>query len=80
MSNTPGPDPAETAGLTPGGEVRQGDTPPAEGSMSGGAGSNGPNMGPVSGNRTPMIIALSVLTVIVLMVAVFVGAQFYPSD
>ena len=80
MSDTPGPDPAETAGLQAGSGVDPGDTPPSEGSMSGAAGSDGPNMGPVSGNRTPMIIALSVLAVIVLMVAIFVGASFYPSN
>ncbi len=80
MSNTPGPDPAETAGLEPGGGVDPGDTPPIEGSISGTTGNDGPNKGPVNGNRTPMIIALSVLAVIVLMVAIFVGAQFYPSN
>ncbi len=37
------------------------------------------NVGPVSGNRTPMIIALSALAVIVLMVAALVGASFIPS-
>lgn len=79
MSSAAGPDPAETAGLLPGGGVDPGDTPPSEGSMSGAAGSHGPNMGPVSGNRTPMFITLGVLAVVVVMVAVFVGAQFFPS-
>jgi len=36
-------------------------------------------MGPVSGNRTPMFIALGALTLMVLMVAVLVGASFFPS-
>ena len=40
---------------------------------------NSPNMGPVSGNRTPMIITLSVLGLFVIMVAVIVGASFFPS-
>jgi hypothetical protein len=40
---------------------------------------NTPNMGPVSGNRTPMIIALSILAVFVIMIAVIVGASFIPS-
>lgn len=39
---------------------------------------NTPNMGPVSGNRTPMIIALSVLALFVVMVAILVGASFIP--
>ncbi len=41
---------------------------------------NTPNMGPVSGNRTPMIIALSVLAFMVLAVAIIAGASFFPSD
>jgi len=40
---------------------------------------NTPNMGPVSGNRTPMFITLAILAVFVLMVAVIVGASFFPS-
>lgn len=58
-----------------------GDTPPDAGSMSGAAGDahKAPNMGPVSGNRTPMIITLVVLGVFVLMVAVITGASFFPS-
>ena len=40
---------------------------------------NTPNMGPVSGNRTPMIITLAVLALFVVMVAVIVGASFIPS-
>ncbi len=78
----PGTDPAVAAGLEPGGGVRPGDTPPASDSMSGATGddrSNTPNMGPVSGNRTPMIITLSVLAVFVVMVAILVVASFLPS-
>jgi hypothetical protein len=62
--------------------VQPGDTPPNADSMSGAAGDdrkNTPNMGPVSGNRTPMIIALSVLALFVVMIAVIVGASFIPS-
>ena len=40
---------------------------------------NTPNMGPVSGNRTPMVIALTALAVIVVMFAVLVGASFIAS-
>jgi len=36
-------------------------------------------MGPVSGNRTPMFIALGALALMVIMVAVLVGASFFPS-
>jgi cytoskeletal protein RodZ len=36
-------------------------------------------MGPVSGNRTPMIITLSVLAVFVVMVAVLIVASFVAS-
>ncbi len=76
------PDPAVTAGLEPGGGVNPGETPPMADSMSGASGGarrDTPNMGPVSGNRTPMIIALSVLGLIVVMVAVLVGASFIAS-
>ena len=60
-----------TAGLEPGGGVQPGDTPPSADSMSGAVGDdrrNTPNMGPVSGNRTPMIITLSILALVVLAV------------
>ena len=82
-SDGPDPDPAVTAGLEPGGGVAPGDTSPDSDSMSGAVGDdrrNTPNMGPVSGNRTPMIIALSVLALFVIMVAVITGASFIPSD
>ena len=73
------PDPASTPGLEAGGGVQPGDTPPAAGSMSGTSpdAHKAPNMGPVSGNRTPMIITLSVLGVMVLMIAVLTGASFF---
>ena len=77
------PDPAVTAGLgSAGGGVDPGDTPPNADQMSGTVGDdrkNTPNMGPVSGNRTPMIITLVILGIFVLMVAVIVGASFVPS-
>lgn len=81
-TDSPGADPAVTAGLEPGGGVQPGDTPPASDSMSGATGddrTNTPNMGPVSGNRTPMIITLSVLAVFVVMVAVLIVASFVAS-
>ena len=73
----PQPDPHE-----PGIEVdvQPGDTPPAADSMSGATTPrNLPNVGPVSGNRTPMIVTLAILGVIVVMVAVLVGASFIAS-
>ena len=82
-SDSPDPDPAVTAGLDSGGGMQPGDTSPDSGSMSGATGgdrANTPNMGPVSGNRTPMIIALSVLAFFVLAVAIIGGASFFPSD
>ena len=48
--------------------------------MSGSVGDHSPSDGPVSGNRTPMIIALGALGLVVLMVAVLVGASFFPSS
>jgi len=81
-SETGDPDPAVTAGLQPGSGVDPGDTPPDSDSMSGTVGDdrkNTPNMGPVSGNRTPMFITLGILAVFVIMVAVIVGASFIPS-
>ena len=75
------PDPSQTAGLVDGGSIDPGDTPATAGQMSGTApdASKAPNMGPVSGNRTPMFITLGILAVFVLMVAVIVGASFFPS-
>ena len=80
-SGPPIPDPAVTAGLEPGGGVQPGDTPPSADSMSGTGDSRGtsPNVGPVSGNRTPMFFFLGILGLVVLMCAVFIGAQFFPS-
>jgi len=78
--DAPDQDPAAATGLEPGGGVQPGDTPPSSGQMSGAVGTTDtPNVGPVSGNRTPMIIALSVLGLIVVMCAVLIGASFIPS-
>lgn len=82
-SDNPDPQPDQTPGLEPGGGVQPGDTPPDADSLSGAAGDaprGTPNMGPVSGNRTPTVIALSLLGVLVVMIAVLVGASFLPSD
>ena len=75
------PNPAQTGGLESGGSVTPGDTPPDSGSMSGTAPDAGkaPNMGPVSGNRTPMFIALGFIALIVLSVAILTGASFFAS-
>ena len=64
------PEPGRTPGLDSGGSVAPGDTPPTAGQMSGTAPAErkAPNMGPVSGNRTPMIIALVFIGVLVLAV------------
>lgn len=81
-SDSPFTDPAATAGLEPGGGVQPGDTPPASDSMSGATGDdrrNTPNMGPVSGNRTPMFIALSILLLVVLAAAGFTIASLVAS-
>ena len=77
-TDSPGADPAVTAGLEPGGGVAPGDTPPMADSMSEASGEarrDNPNMGPVSGNRTPMIFTLVVLALIVLAAAGFTIAS-----
>ena len=77
-SDSPGPDPAVTAGLEPGGGVPPGETPPMADSMSEASGEvrrEKPNMGPVSGNRTPMIFTLVVLALLVLGAAGFTIAS-----
>ena len=76
---SPDPDPAVTAGLDDGGALQPGETPPDSDSMSGADSGVNSSTGPVSGNRTPMIIALSALFLVTLMVAFFVVAQFVPS-
>ena len=78
-SSVPDPDPATTAGLNDGGALQPGETPPSSDSMSGANSGQNSSTGPVSGNRTPMIIFLSVLALMVVMVAIFIGAQFIPS-
>ncbi len=81
-SDSPGPSPDVTPGLEPGGGVQPGDTPPSSDSMSGatgGAREDQPNMGPISGNRTPMIITLSVLAVLVVLAAGFIIASLVAS-
>ncbi len=77
-SDSPQADPAVTPGLEAGGAVRSGDTPPSADSMSGATGDDRrgtPNMGPVSGNRTPMIITLVVVGLLVLLVLGYGVAQ-----
>lgn len=80
--DSPDPPPSVTPGLEPGGGVRPGDTPPASDSMSETSGEvrrDTPNMGPVSGNRTPMIITLVILGIIVLAAAGFTVASLLAS-
>ena len=68
------PDPDSTPGLEPGGGVAPGDTPPGEGSMSGAVGST-VNQGPVSGSRTPMIVAQVALGLVVLLIAALIAVR-----
>ena len=80
-SDSPGADPTVTPGLQQGGGVDPGDTPPTADQMSGTAPDDRrgdtPNMGPVSGNRTPMFFTLGVLLVLVLAVAILTGVSFF---
>jgi hypothetical protein len=80
-SSSPSPDPAVTPGLEPGAGVPSGETPPSSDQMSGASGDaqQAPNMGPVSGNRTPMVVTLVLLALAVLAIAVITGASFFPS-
>ena len=69
----PNPEPADTPGLTPGGSVVQGDTPPAAASEPAATSdeSGTPNQGPTEGNRTPMVVGLVVLAVVVAAMVVW---------
>ena len=64
------PDPFNTPGLEPGGGVAPGDTPPMadSGMQTVERREDTPNMGPISPNRTPMIIGLAFIALIVLAV------------
>jgi hypothetical protein len=66
MNANPDPDPARTPGLEPGGGVRAGDTPPAEGSTSGAGPEETYN--PITGwAKGPLVVIL----VAALLVAAF---------
>jgi hypothetical protein len=79
-----GPQPESTPGLEPGGGVAPGDTPPGEDSLGQTVErrDDTPNMGPVAGNRTPMIITLVAIGLLVLAVLGYGVAQIigYASD
>lgn len=74
-SDSPVPEPSVTPGLEPGTGVAPGDTPPASDSTSAAAQEPVPNQGPVAGNRTPMVITLVLLGIIVLLCAGLVVAS-----
>ncbi|MGZ6793672.1 MAG: DUF6480 family protein [Mycobacteriales bacterium] len=78
-SDSPGPDPSVTPGLERGGGVAPGDTPPMSDSMSAAAHEPVPNQGPVAGNRTPMVVTLVLLAVVVLLCAGLVVASLVSS-
>ncbi|WP_188542760.1 DUF6480 family protein [Rhodococcoides trifolii] len=57
------PDPAEAAGLEPGGGVAPGDTPPTA------ASTTGPNHEPPQRSRAPFVVFLVIVGVIVVLIA-----------
>ncbi|KQU04631.1 hypothetical protein ASG56_15075 [Rhodococcus sp. Leaf7] len=63
------PDPAETAGLEPGGGVQPGDTPPMSTSAA------GPNHEPPQRTRAPAIVFLVAIGVIVVLIALGLVAR-----
>lgn len=73
----PDPDPSDTTGLSEGGSVQPGDTPPDSGSLSASA-----NQNPLPKRRfTPVaiagIIAAALIAVLFLIVAVVYGLQVF---
>lgn len=58
------PDPAEIAGLEPGGGVQPGDTPPVSTSAA------GPTHAPPQRTRTPAVVIFVTIAVLVLLVVV----------
>lgn len=73
----PAPDPADTPGLEPGGAVAPGDTPPgaSQDAATGVDRRRLPNQQPATPNRTPMIVTLVVLAIIVVAVVGYGIAQ-----
>jgi hypothetical protein len=69
------PDPADTTGLTDGGSVQPGDTPPDSGSMSASANQNPPPQKRFGPMTIAAMIAVGVLFAIFLTVAVLYGLQ-----
>lgn len=69
----PNPDPRDTPGLSPGGSVAAGDTPPAADQDKAVSTDRRavPNQGPVSGNRTPMVVTLAILGIVVVAMVVW---------
>lgn len=70
-SETPGPDPATTPGLEPGGGVPPGETPPAEGST---AGLSHQEKGPTRWGHVVTIAAVILFSV---AVAGFIAGHFF---
>ncbi|MCW2726755.1 MAG: hypothetical protein JWN35_3676 [Frankiales bacterium] len=66
----PDPDPIETPGLEPGGGVPPGETPPEADQISGAVEDHRPPpVEPVAASRTPIVVTLTLIGIVVILVA-----------
>jgi len=73
----PDPDPSDSTGLTPGGSVQPGDTPPDSGSLSASANQDPPPTRRFTPAAIVGMVGVGIIFVVFLIVAVLYGLQVF---